>query len=208
MSTAAQPAKAATPLRVLLVGPKEEDFFLIRDILQRNRSSFAATLEHATSLADARRLLQEERYGLVLFEHQSGNVEAVSLLSHFLQDGNSPPFVLLTEDADEHTVAEIIDNGIWNCVSRSQLDGAMLVRVMRSAVELHAAQQEQRNAEDSLRKLSRAVEQSADTVMITNRKGVVEYVNPAFEDLTGYGRDDICGKTPRMLKSGQQGPEF
>ncbi len=208
MSTAAQPAKAAAPLRVLLVGPKEEDFFLIRDILQRNRSTFAAKLEHATSLADARELLQEQGYGLVLFEHQAGNVEAVRLLSEFLKDGNSPPFVVLTEDADEATVAEIIDNGTWNCVSRSPLDGATLVRTMRSTVALHAAQREQRSAEDSLRKLSRAVEQSADAVMITNRKGVVEYVNPAFEDLTGYDRGHICGKTPRLLKSGQQGREF
>jgi len=43
--------------------------------------------------------------------------------------------------------------------------------------------------------------------MITNREGIIEYVNPAFETLTGYSRQDAEGKTPRLLKSGEQGPE-
>jgi hypothetical protein len=43
-----------TPLRVLLVGDHEEDFFLIREMLERNRSLIAAGLEHARSLEEAR----------------------------------------------------------------------------------------------------------------------------------------------------------
>jgi hypothetical protein len=52
---AAKPALA--PLRVLLVGDHEEDFFLIRDMLERNRSLIAADLEHANTLEDARELI-------------------------------------------------------------------------------------------------------------------------------------------------------
>jgi PAS domain-containing protein len=48
--------------------------------------------------------------------------------------------------------------------------------------------------EDMLRKLSRAVEQSADMVMITNREGVIEYVNPAFELLTGYSPGELMAR--------------
>jgi two-component system, cell cycle sensor histidine kinase and response regulator CckA len=59
-----------------------------------------------------------------------------------------------------------------------------------------------------LRKLSRAVEQSADTVVVTNHQGVIEYVNPAFETLTGYSSDEASGRTPRILKSGEQSPEL
>ena len=63
-------------------------------------------------------------------------------------------------------------------------------------------------AEDSLRKLSRAVEQSADLVVITDRSGIIEYVNPAFERLTGYSREEVIGRNPRILKSGQQSSEL
>ena len=52
-------------------------------------------------------------------------------------------------------------------------------------------------------KLSSAVEQSADSVLITDRDGVIEYVNPAFEAMTGYSRKDAIGRTPRLLSSGQ-----
>jgi two-component system, cell cycle sensor histidine kinase and response regulator CckA len=206
LATATKPAPI--PLRVLLVGNQEEDFFLIREILERNRNMLAAELEHARSLEEAREMLQQKPYGLVLFEHDAGDVAAVHLVNEFLRAGISVPFLLLTEDADEKTVAEIIQSGTWNCVAKSHLDGATLVRTIRNTVALHALQKDHLTAEESLRKLSRAVEQTADSVMITNRDGVIEYVNPAFEALTGYGRKEACGKTPRILKSGDQGPEI
>ena len=203
--SAAKPA--SLPLRVLLVGEKEEDFFLIREILERNRGTLAADLDHATSIEEAKAMLLSRSYGLVLFEHETGNAEAVRLIAEFHHIGVTLPFIVLTEDADEKAVAEIIEGGAWNCVTKSQLDGATLVRTIRNTLALHSLQQEQQAAEESLRKLSRAVEQAADMVMITNRSGVIEYVNPAFEALTGYSREEACGKTPRILKSGEQGAE-
>jgi len=72
--TAAKPAPV--PLRVLLVGNQEEDFFLIREILERSRSRLAAELEHARSIDEARTMLQRQSYGLVLFEHETGDEAA------------------------------------------------------------------------------------------------------------------------------------
>jgi sigma-B regulation protein RsbU (phosphoserine phosphatase) len=57
-------------------------------------------------------------------------------------------------------------------------------------------------------RLIRAVEQTADTVMITNRQGVIEYVNPAFEETTGYSASQALGRTPSILKSGLQDKRF
>jgi two-component system, cell cycle sensor histidine kinase and response regulator CckA len=206
VTTAIQTAPA--PLQVLLVGDREEDFFLVREILERNRGILPADLDHASSLDEAHAMLQQKAYGLILFEHETGNSQAVGLLTEFHHAGRSVPFIVLTENADEKTVAEIIRSGNWNCVAKSQLDGATLVRSIRGTLALHSIQREQRSAEQSLRKLSRAVEQSPDTVVITDRSGVIEYVNPAFEALTGYTHDEACGGTPRILKSGEQGPEI
>ena len=190
-----------------MVGEREEDFFLVREILERNRPSLATELEQARSLEDARVLLQQKPYGLVLFEYETGDAESIQLVAEFLHAGVSIPFLLLTEDADEKTVAEIIESGAWNYVAKSQLDGATLVRTIRHTLALHSLQQEQQSAQELLRKLLHAVEQSADTVLITDREGRIQYVNPAFEKLTGYAREEACGKTPRILKSGEQGPD-
>ncbi len=63
-------------------------------------------------------------------------------------------------------------------------------------------------AEKSLQLLSSVVEQTADTVVVTNCEGVIEYINPAFEQLTGYSKDEALGQTPRVLKSGVHNGQF
>ena len=208
MLTATKTVPALFPLHVLLVGNKEEDFFLIREILERTQQSLATDLDHAQSLDEAKTMLGAKSYGLVLFEYESGNTAGVQLLGKFLESGTPVPYILLTEHADEQTVAEIIRGGTWNWVPKSQLDAPNLARTIRHTLEMHSLQQEQQQAEESLRKLWRAVEQSDDAVIITNRDGVIEYVNPAFEAITGYTQQEACGRNPRILKSGEQGPEI
>ena len=81
-------------------------------------------------------------------------------------------------------------------------------RSMRSAALFASAQQHGRDAEERLRTLYRAIEQAADLVVITDSTGSIQYVNPAFEKLTGYSRIEAVGQTPRMLKSGEQSAEL
>ncbi len=63
---------------------------------------------------------------------------------------------------------------------------------------------ERKHAEEQLRKLSRAVEQSPVSVVITNLQGEIEYVNPKFSYLTGYTSEEVIGQNPRLLNSGMQ----
>jgi len=59
-----------------------------------------------------------------------------------------------------------------------------------------------RQAEDDVRKLSRAVEHSPVMVIITDQHGTIEYVNPRFSEITGYTADEVIGKHTRVLQSG------
>ena len=59
-----------------------------------------------------------------------------------------------------------------------------------------------KKAEEKLRTLSRAVEQSPAIMVITDKNGNIEYVNPKFTDVTGYTFEEAIGKNPRILKSG------
>lgn len=61
---------------------------------------------------------------------------------------------------------------------------------------------ERKKAEEELRKLSSAVEQSPAIVAITDIEGNLEYVNPKFSRLTGYALEEVIGKNPRILQSG------
>jgi hypothetical protein len=61
---------------------------------------------------------------------------------------------------------------------------------------------QRKHATDELRKLSRAIEQSPASVVITDLAGSIEYVNPRFSELTGYSLEEVKGKNPRVLKTG------
>lgn len=65
-----------------------------------------------------------------------------------------------------------------------------------------------KQAEEELKRLSTAIEQAAEEVMVTDPEGVIQYVNPAFERITGYSRAEALGRKPSMLKSNVHGEEF
>jgi PAS domain S-box-containing protein len=62
---------------------------------------------------------------------------------------------------------------------------------------------QRKQADEVVRKLSRAVEQSPASIIITDRAGDIEYVNPKFVAVTGYSPGEVIGKNPRILKSGE-----
>lgn len=66
----------------------------------------------------------------------------------------------------------------------------------------------QKRAESQLSQLAQAVEQAAESFVITNTSGHIEYVNPAFESITGYTRQQATGAHTRLLKSGKHDKEF
>ncbi|MCF6147365.1 MAG: PAS domain S-box protein [Candidatus Kuenenia sp.] len=66
---------------------------------------------------------------------------------------------------------------------------------------------ENRKINEQLRKLSKAVEQSMSSIVITDINGNIQYANPKFAEITGYTASEIMGQNPRFLKSGKTTPE-
>ncbi|MDQ6969285.1 MAG: PAS domain S-box protein [Mariprofundus sp.] len=87
-------------------------------------------------------------------------------------------------------------------LSALELDGK---RVLQATVRDISRRKQ---AEEWVRKLSSAIEQAGESVVITDRAGIIEYVNPAFTRVTGYSAEEAIGNTPRLLKSGHQDCAF
>lgn len=66
---------------------------------------------------------------------------------------------------------------------------------------------ERQTMEESVRRLTQAVEQSSSVILITGIDGAIEYVNPRFYETTGYNAAEVLGKNPRLIKSGEMKPE-
>ncbi len=82
-----------------------------------------------------------------------------------------------------------------------QYDGRPAIQVIALDIT------ERKRAAEQLHKLSLAVEQSPESIVITNTAAEIEYVNAAFVQVTGYGRDEVIGQNPRILHSGKTPPE-
>jgi PAS domain S-box-containing protein len=67
---------------------------------------------------------------------------------------------------------------------------------------------ERKRTEAEHLRLMTSIEQCAETIIITDPKGTIQYVNPRFSEVSGYSREEAVGRNPRLLKSGKHPPEF
>jgi two-component system, cell cycle sensor histidine kinase and response regulator CckA len=67
---------------------------------------------------------------------------------------------------------------------------------------------DRRRAETEHKLLATAIEQAAEVIVVTDAQASIQYVNPAFETTTGYARNEVLGKNPRILQSGKQDEAF
>lgn len=104
---------------------------------------------------------------------------------------------------EANTVFEInhrLYQAFLNPVKDTQANVTNVIVIVNDFTELAQAEQQ-------MRILSCALEQASDMVLVTDIKGVIEYVNPAFEVITGYTREEVIGKKPSILRSGKMESE-
>ncbi len=104
--------------------------------------------------------------------------------------------VLISKDGGE---IPIDDSGAPIKNMQGEVTGAVLV--------FHDVT-EKRRAERELSKLSSVIERTPDSIFITDKDGLIEYVNPAFEKLTGYTKEEAIGRKPNIVKSGEHDKVF
>ncbi|MBI4967812.1 MAG: EAL domain-containing protein [Rhodospirillales bacterium] len=139
--------------------------------------------------------------------------------------GRTPASVLRPHDSNDRVYAEA-----WNTLRTGRVwkgefvarrkDGRLItllvsvapLRDETGAIVNHVAVKrditEQVHLRESLRLLSRAIEQSPVSVVITDLEGTIRYVNPRFEQSTGYTADEALGQKPSLLKSGHSTPDI
>jgi hypothetical protein len=99
----------------------------------------------------------------------------------------------------EFRISDHSGNIVWlRTSSKPVLREGKTIGIRGTAIDITKSKM----ADEQIRKLSRAMEQSPASVIITDTKGIIEYVNPKFIELTGYSLEEASGKNPRFLKSG------
>jgi len=189
--------KASARYRVLLV----EDDVIDQLAFKRAVRELGLPYEYdvAGSVAEARDLLARNQYDAVITDYALGDGTAFDVM----ELARGIPLVFTTGAGDEEVAVRAMKGGADDYLVKDHERTYLkkLPVTVENAIRRH-------KAEEQVRKLTRAVEQSPATVVITDTEGHIEYVNPKFTSLTGYTSDEVVGKNPRVLKSGKQSREF
>lgn len=177
----------------------------LEHVVRQSRASLQAMIdsvdEMIAMLNDAGVVLAINRFGAACFGQQPSGVVGRSLLD------------LVEPEEGQHLRALI--RSVFDLGARVQREFPWRGRIMDvsahpvldskgnpiAASVFSCDVTERRMAEDALRMLTRAVEQSPAIVMITNPEELIEYVNPRFVEVTGYAAKEVLGRSPSILRS-------
>ena len=184
---------------LLLVASEERRLASLRDLLaQTGGEDFH--LHCMSSCEEARQCNTERGFDLILCDLASADCPA--------SEKDNLPVIFLGDKLDEPQNRHRLQSSLCNFARTTHPHVTCKALAVLGALARNCREQQQQSTAELLRKLRRTVEQSPDLVMITNRSGVLEYVNSAFESVTGYSREEVIGQTLGMLKSEQQPGEL
>lgn len=194
-------------LRLLLVGDSKDDFAYLKDLLLRECEGHLL-VDHASCVEQALNFIQQASYDLLLCDYKAGENEALQLLHKMRMQAPGTPVIFLSDHVNEAAVKRAVEAGTCGCVQIATLSEPSITRAIREGIGMYCKERQRRKTEEMLRKFWRAVEQTAEMIVITDRTGAIEYVNPAFEAVTGYSREEVMAKPLSILQSEQQGFEL
>ena len=177
-------------LRILFAEDSEDDVELtVNELL---RGGFAPHVRRVENEFAMRKALREAEWDLVISDYRMPCFTAARALECMRESHFDLPFIILSGVVNAEDAVCLLKNGAHDFINKYEL--ARLVpavqRELREAVE----RAERKRAEERVRILSLAVEQSPVSVVITDMHGVISYVNPKFEEITGYTLDEALGQ--------------
>ncbi|HMD96805.1 MAG TPA: PAS domain S-box protein [Terriglobia bacterium] len=150
-----------------------------------------------------------------IFGYEPGAVEATNqLFFHHVH----PDDRLRVIDGFSEAIAQqkpyVIEHRIQRCdgAERAVIEHAEILKDSQGRPErvIGTVQDitDRKRAEEERKRLVTAIEQCAETIVITDPKGTIQYVNPTFTKVSGYSREEAVGSNPRLLKSGKHDASF
>ena len=185
-------------LTLLLIEDNPGDARLFQEMLNELRGEYQITW--VQTLTDAKKEIAQKKCHLVLCDLGLPDSQGLETAYAVIAADLDMPIIILTGQDDEQLALEAIKAGVQDYLVKNSISPELLRRTIRYAIE-------RKRAKEELIKLSQAMEQSPVSVEITDPQGNIEYVNPKFTQVTGYTLEEVKGKNPRILKSGETSPE-
>ncbi len=191
------------PLRLLIIEDDENDALLLVDHIKAGGLLFE--WECVETGASLRAALQKP-WDIILSDYSMPSFSGSRALAMVREQDPDIPFIFVSGTIGEEAAVAAMKSGAHDYVMKGQY-ARLLPSIDRELREARNRRESRQN-QQMLRKLSLAVTQAADSILITDPQGVIEYVNPSFERLTGYSAEEMKGLTPAILRSGHHSDDF
>jgi len=197
-------AVSARPLRLLHVEDQPIEAELC--LHQLEQAGFELTADVVATRQEFLQKLGANTYDIILSDYRLPGWSGMDALKIARTKTKDTPFILFTGSMGEEDAVESIKEGATDYVLKDRPE--RLPMAVRRALEETALRQERERAEEAFIRLRKAVDASGEVVFMTDREGVISFVNPEFTRFYGYTEEEVVGKrTPRVLKSGRRSPE-
>ncbi len=179
-------------LKLLLVEDTEDDALLL--VRQLERGGYDLTFERVDNASALEGALGRRDWDVIVSDYNMPAFTGVDALGIVRAKDKDTPFIFVSGTMGEETAVAALRAGAQDYFVKGKTARlpSVIDRELREAGERRA----RRAVEDKLRQLSRAVEQSANFVIITDAAGAIEYVNPGFEQAMGYATGELVGREP------------
>ncbi len=150
---------------------------------------------------------KKNRYNMVFIDDMLPDMSSHEVVNEMIEICSSTEYIYVTSCASVDSAIGAVGQTNVLSYETKPLDTVHILQTIQLSIERRQIEKILKEAESKIHKLSRAVEQSPMTVIITNLESKVEYVNSKFTQLSGYTREDIIGENPSILQSGKTSPE-
>ena len=184
-------------VRILHLEDNHSDAELVHSVL--NTDGLHCEIVRVDTRDDFLINLRDHPFDLIISDYSLPSFDGLSALKIAREQFPSIPFLFVSGTIGEESAIESLVNGATDYVLKNNL--SRLIPAVKRALRESEESSKRKTAEEMLRKLSRALEQSPSIVMITDITGNIEFVNPKFTEVTGYSAGEVMGRNPRILKS-------
>lgn len=193
-------------LRVLIVEDSEDDARLALRALRRG--GFDVSYRRVQTAVELKAALAEGPWDAILSDFNMPGFTGMAALEIFRATGLDIPFIIVSGAIGEEIAVAAMKAGASDYIMKQNLArlAPALERELKETQNRAAGQragEERALALAEVQKLSRAIEQSPISVVVTDRNGITEYVNPRFCQVSGYSRHEVIGQNQRIVQSGQ-----
>jgi len=188
-----------TPFEVFRAGTPEE---APRKTIDSRSRDMCFEVSWVRSLAEALLKIAEFHYDILAMDIALPDIQGLPAVRAVKQAADTLPIIVLSDRNDINFVQSTLKAGAKDYIVKDDPGYDSLVRTIRYV--LHRADVETRN-----QLLVAALEATSNAVIITDRDARIEWINPAFTELTGYSFQEVLGRRPAdLLKSGQHDESF